>query len=476
MKLMDLTDGFWFETNLDLETEIADICFDSREVTENCAFFCLKGSAGDGHEYIPAAKKAGSAVFFVEDRKYYGENCVLVKDAHDAISRAAGNFWGNPARKMKLIGVTGTNGKTSVTYILKQLLDGAGFKSGLIGTVSSVIGEKEVASGYTTPPPMALHKLFYDMHKAGCEYVVMEVSSHSLDQKRVGGLLFEIGIFTNLTQDHLDYHKTMENYLAAKAKLFSNSKLAILNYDDEACENITAPKILTYSAKSDYADFTAKDIKFGPGGVSYILSAKYLIEKISVPIPGMFSVYNSLAAAAAAITLGVPAEQVSKTLETAHGVKGRIEVVPANENFTVLIDYAHTPDGLYNVLGTVKGYAPGRLVVLFGCGGDRDKGKRPIMGKTAADLADFVIVTSDNPRTEPPDEIIKEIVAGMEDSKTPRIVIEDRKKAIEYAINNAKENDTIVLAGKGHETYQILKDGKIHFDEREIVAEILKNR
>ncbi|MBQ8793824.1 MAG: UDP-N-acetylmuramoyl-L-alanyl-D-glutamate--2,6-diaminopimelate ligase, partial [Clostridia bacterium] len=351
----------------------------------------------------------------------------------------------------------------------------AGYKVGLVGTIQNMICDEIVPTENTTPNAYDLNSLFADMRDKGCEYVIMEVSSHALDQCRVYNLDFEVAMFTNLTQDHLDYHITMENYLEAKKKLFKMCKIAVINSDDEYAERIMEGldcKIVTYSA-TDHSTYSAKAIKYKPTGVDYEFVGDHDLCHIKVNTGGKFTVYNSLCAATCAVELGFPIKLAASAIAELNGVKGRAEVVPTDRDFTVIIDYAHTPDGLKNILTTFRECEKNRLTVLFGCGGDRDKTKRPIMGSVAARYADFVIVTSDNPRSENPSEIIEDILVGMDGTITPYKVIENRKEAIKYAVETARKDDIIVLAGKGHETYQILNDGTIHFDEREIVAEAL---
>jgi UDP-N-acetylmuramoyl-L-alanyl-D-glutamate--2,6-diaminopimelate ligase len=376
---------------------------------------------------------------------------------------------------MMLIGVTGTNGKTTITNIIKHILESCGHKTGLIGTICNMSGKRELPAHYTTPEPLELQGILNEMANDGCEYCVMEVSSHALAQKRVAGLSFIAGVFTNLTQDHLDFHKTMENYLKAKQKLFEVSSVGIINLDDPYAATIikeAACKTVTYGL-TESADFSAASIEYRTDGISYTLRGD-ISCRVNACLPGGFSVYNTLAALACAVTIGIPAKDAVSALETFSGVRGRIEVVPTGRNFTVILDYAHTPDGLEKILCAVKGFAQGRVVALFGCGGDRDKGKRPKMGAIAAQNADFLVVTSDNPRSEEPEAIINDILEGLKGFETPYIVKTNRREAIKYAIFNAKKDDVIVLAGKGHEDYQILSTGRIHFDEHEVVAEILE--
>ncbi len=455
--------------------EICGVTADSRNVNKGDAFICIKGAVFDGHSAAVAAEEAGAAVIIAE-RDTGAKNQIIVPDTREALAVMSANYFGNPAKDLKIIGVTGTNGKTSVTYMLKQVLEFCGHKVGLIGTIHNLIGDRVVPTENTTPGAYELNSLFSQMRDEGCEYVVMEISSHSLDQKRVFGIEFDAAIFTNLTQDHLDYHITMDNYFAAKEKLFGMTKTAVINFDDEygrrLCDGATAKKV-TYSLLSDNSTYTAKDISYRPDGVAYSFVGFNTIQRIKVAIGGKFTVYNSMAAICVLLELGFSLPVIAEAMAQISGIKGRAEVVPTDKDFTVIIDYAHTPDGLVNILRSFKYFKESRLVVLFGCGGDRDKTKRAIMGKVATQYADYVIVTSDNPRSEEPMSIINDILEGMSGSKTPYKVIENRQEAIKFAIKNAKSRDIIVLAGKGHETYQILKDGKIDLDERKIVAEAL---
>lgn len=455
--------------------EISGLSQDSRNVKKGDAFVCIKGANFDGHSAAIMAEELGAALIIAE-KDTGAKNQIIVKDTREALAEMSSNYFGNPSKKLKIIGVTGTNGKTSVTYMLKQVLEFFGYKVGLIGTIHNLICNEEIATINTTPGAYELNSLFAKMVEAGCEYAVMEVSSHALDQKRVFGIEFEAAVFTNLTQDHLDYHITMDKYFEAKSKLFSMAKKAILNFDDSyterLLEKINAEKI-TYSLLSNNSTYSAKDISYRPDGVSYTFVGFNAIQKFNISIGGKFTVYNTMAAICVLKELGFELSEISKAMEQMSGIKGRAEVVPTGKDFTVIIDYAHTPDGLINILRSFKVFKESRLVVLFGCGGDRDKTKRAIMGKAASQYADYVIITSDNPRSEEPMSIIKDIEEGIRDTKTPYKVIENRVEAINFAIKNAKSRDIIVLAGKGHETYQILKDGKIDLDERVIVAEAL---
>ncbi len=459
------------------DLDVAHITCNSKKAGKNSAFVCIDGATVDGHKFAGDAIQNGASVIICE--KDLGiSNQIIVDDTHRAFAKMCANFFGNPAKKLKLVGVTGTNGKTSVTYMLKSVLETAGYKVGVIGTIQNMIGDTVVDSHNTTPGPFELNEMFSKMVECGCQYAVMEVSSHALHQDRVYGLEFEAAIFTNLTRDHLDYHKTMDNYLLAKKKLFTMCKTAIINSSDQYAEQLLQGltcRVVTYS-DNDNSTFSAKGINYRPDGVSYELVGNNFINHISVNTGGKFTVFNSMAVAVTALELGIDIDDITKGIESLQGIKGRAEVVPTNRDFTVIIDYAHTPDGLKNILSTFKECPKNRLIVLFGCGGDRDKTKRPLMGDIAVRNADYVIVTSDNPRTEDPDMIIKDILEGTKGSFVPVKVIENRVEAIKYAVSIAQKDDIIVLAGKGHETYQILKTGTIHLDEREVVAEALRNK
>ena len=453
---------------------IRGVTSDSRKVEKDFVFVCIKGTVSDGHDYAAAAYEKGAAVI-VAERDLGIDRQVIVPDTHAVYSRLCAKWFGEPARSLKLVGVTGTNGKTSVTYMLKAILEAQGEKVGLIGTIQNMIDQETIPAKNTTPDAYELNSLFALMRDKGCGYAIMEVSSHALDQRRVNELEFETAIFTNLTQDHLDYHITMENYLEAKKRLFTMCKTAVVNVDDEYAPRLMDGLLcntVTYST-GDFSDYCAKGINYRPASVDYELLSNNGIKHVKVNTGGKFTVYNSMAAIVAAKTLGISVESSAEALAELRGVKGRAEVVPCDRDFTIIIDYAHTPDGLKNILSTFKECPKNRLIVLFGCGGDRDRTKRPIMGSIAVRNADFVIVTSDNPRTEEPSAIIEDIIEGINGTRTPYKVIENRIEAIKYAVTIAQKDDIIVLAGKGHETYQILKEGTIHLDEREVVAETL---
>ena len=457
------------------ETEITGITCDSRQIKPGYAFVCIKGTKSDGHDYAEAAVKSGAAAIICErDLKL---DCQVITDnTHAAYADMCAAWFGNPADSLRLFGVTGTNGKTSVTYMLKKIFEKAGYKVGLIGTIQNMIGDEVIAAHNTTPNAYELNSLFALMKAKGCAVVIMEVSSHALDQLRVYRLNFEVAMFTNLTQDHLDYHITMENYLEAKKKLFKMCRTAVINSDDSYAQKLMEGldcKTVTYSTGND-STYSAKGINYRPASVEYEFVSDTEICHIKVATGGKFTVYNSLCAAVCAVEAGIPVKVAAEALSELNGVKGRAESVPTGRDFTIIIDYAHTPDGLKNILSTFRECKKNRLIVVFGCGGDRDKTKRPIMGSIAEHFADYVIVTSDNPRTEDPGEIIKDILAGMKNSAVPVKVIENRTEAIKFAVSIAEKDDIIVLAGKGHETYQILGTGTIHLDEREIVAEALE--
>ncbi len=455
--------------------EIKGITCDSRKVEQGFAFVCISGALQDGHNYAKMAEEKGASIV-ISERKTGVANEIIVPDTHESYANMCAAWFGFPANNLKLIGVTGTNGKTSVTYMLKNILEQAGHKVGLIGTIQNMIGDETIETKNTTPDAYELNRLFSLMNKKGCSYAVMEVSSHALDQKRVCNLCFEVAIFTNLTQDHLDYHITMDNYLQAKKKLFKMCKKAIINADDKYSSALIDGldcEVITYSLGNN-ATYSAKAVTYYPTSVEYKLVSDSILNHIKFNTGGKFSVYNSMCAAITAVELGLSIEKTTQAIGNMIGIRGRAESVPTNKDFSIIIDYAHTPDGLKNILSTFQDCKKNRVIALFGCGGDRDKSKRAIMGNIAARYADYVVVTSDNPRSEEPMDIINDILKGTEGIKTPLKVIENRAEAIRYAISIAKPDDIIVLAGKGHETYQILRDGTIHLDEREIVFDALQ--
>ncbi len=464
------------EMSADPETEIGDIRYDSRAVGQGDLFVAVEGYQSDGHRFIPMAAERGAAAVLCQKKPETDVPYILTPNSRRALALASAAFFGYPAEQLVMIGVTGTNGKTTSTTLIKHMLETCtGKKVGLIGTIANLIGDEVVETARTTPESYELQKLLRRMADAGCEYAVMEVSSHALVLDRVAGIRFRAGLFTNLTQDHLDFHKTMKDYAAAKSLLFTVSDAAAINVDD-----IWAPymgqsadcPVLGFSAKERGADLSASDIRYAADGVSFTAHCGSESVPVVLGIPGQFTVSNALTVLAAGILLDLPLSEAAASLGTAQGVKGRVEVVPTPEDYTVVIDYAHTPDALEKVLKTMKAVAKGRVVAVFGCGGDRDATKRPIMGRIAAENADFTVVTSDNPRSEQPEAIIADIVAGMPED-APKQVICDRREAIFWALAHHEPEDVIVLAGKGHETYQEIRGVKNHMDEREIVADYL---
>ncbi len=475
MDLFTLLKGAGYDSAGIANAEVTLVTENSKKVTPGSVFVCVKGARFDGHD-VAADVVAAGAVLVVAERDTGVPNQLIVNDSREAFSLLSASFFGNPSKKLRLVGITGTNGKTTTCFLLKSVFEALGHKTGLIGTVKNIVGDKEYPATLTTPDPFELNSLFAEMVEAGCEFCVMEVSSQALAQQRVAGLHYEVAAFTNLTQDHLDYHGTFENYIAAKRKLFENCDNAVVNCDDEAYKAMiegTGCNVITCSARKDSADYSAKNIEHKPGGVSYVLVGIGKLERIKMRIPGGFTVYNSMTAAVCAIQLGLSFSEVAGALSQAAGVPGRIEVVPTDTDYTVIIDYAHSPDGLQNILAALRKIAQGRIITVFGCGGDRDRTKRPQMGKIAADMSDFVIVTSDNPRTEDPAAIVAEVAEGTKGARIPVVEIVDRTQAIEFALNEAEKDDIILLAGKGHETYQILGTEKIHYDEREVVRNLL---
>ncbi len=460
--------------------EITGLAFDSRAVKPGNLFVCISGFQTDGHQFAKGAVEKGAiAVVAERDLGDVGVTCIQVKNSRLALAQLAAAFYGHPDRKFCLIGITGTNGKTTTSYLIKSVLEAMGKKVGLIGTNQNMIGTEVIPTHHTTPDSLELMRLFAMMADKGAEYVVMEVSSHSLVLDRVAACSFDVGGFTNITQDHLDFHNTMEEYLAAKSILFRLAKSGAVNLDDAASgyllNHATCDTMLTYGIDAE-ADMRASQVELKENGVKFNLSYQGKDYDVELGIPGKFSVYNAMTALSCLAAAGISMEDAVKYLRVARGVKGRVEMVETGRNYSVIIDYAHTPDGLLNVISTIRGFAKGRILVVFGCGGDRDRSKRPEMGKIAAELADLAIVTSDNPRSENPDAIIADILEGVKEAKGEYVVVPNRFDAIEYALDHAEKDDVVLLAGKGHETYQILADRTISFDEREIVHKLLHNQ
>ena len=462
----------------DPETEIRNVRYDSRAVEPGDLFVAVPGFKADGHRFIPMVREKGAAAVLCS-RKPDGVEIpyILVDDSRRGLALVSAAYFGHPAQKLKMIGVTGTDGKTTSTMLMKQMLeDCLQEKIGLIGTIANWIGDVECPTERTTPESYEIQKLLSRMVEAGCTHCLMEVSSHALALDRVAGMEFEAGVFTNLTQDHLDFHETMENYAQAKSGLFSICRRGAINVDDPWSDYmLTRAKcpVVRYSGKGKDAELTAENVVLSADGVAFTARWKNEAADVKLAIPGAFSVENALTVLAVGLMLDVPLARAAEALGRCTGVKGRVEVIPTPGDYTMIIDYAHTPDALEKVLQTMRTASRGRLVVLFGCGGDRDETKRPIMGRIAAENADLAIVTNDNPRTEDPEAIIADIVAGMPEG-APVKVIPDRRKAIAWAMENHEPGDVIVLAGKGHETYQEIHGVKYPMDEREIVAEYIQ--
>ena len=478
MKLKKLLEGIEIiESTADMELDIASVAYDSRKVERGGLFVAISGFASDGNRFIPMAMEKGAAVIVTAKKPELDVPYVLVPSDRLALALIGCNFYSHPARSMTMIGVTGTNGKTSVTLLLKQVIEKVlGAKVGLIGTMENRIGDLVIPTERTTPESFELQGLFAQMRDAGCKYVVMEVSSHAIALERIGGVRFDVAAFTNLTEDHLDFHKTMENYCDTKAELFNRCDKAVLNCDDSWFERISQNvkcDMLTTSVKGS-GSLNARDLLLRADGIAFTAEMGTEHASVSLQIPGRFTVYNAITVLGIASQLGISLQTAASALATAEGVRGRVEVVPTpGKPYTVLLDYAHTPDGLENVLTSVRDFCKGNLIVVFGCGGDRDPIKRPIMGHIGVSLADFAVITSDNPRNEDPMTIISDILKGVEDTDGEYIVIENRRKAIQYAMDKAGKNDIIILAGKGHETYQEIRGVKHHLDEREEVTAYL---
>lgn len=471
MKLHTLLEGI-------LKTEIPDINVvnitdNSKKIEPGTLFVCVCGNTFDGHDYAKKAIELG-AVCIISEKDLGLEQQIIVDNSRETYGELCASWFNHPERRLKLIGVTGTNGKTTITTLMKDILTRGGHKVGLIGTIQNEIGSEIVHTENTTPMAFQFMELLDKMVKFGCDCAVMEVSSFSLVQYRICTAYFKIAIFTNLTPEHLDYHKSMESYYEAKKMLFSRCDLAIINTDEygkRLLKEINCEKF-SYGIKDEY--FHGEDVELLPNKLSY----NFCMEREKIPVTmnlvGMFNVQNSIAAIAACVKLGMPLKRVVDLASECQGVKGRCEVIPTDRDFSIICDYAHTPDALENILSTVRGITKGRLISVFGCGGNRDSAKRPLMGAISAKYADVSIITSDNPRDEDPEKIIADIVSGV-NSSAETISVVDRKNAIAYAIKEAKPKDVIVLAGKGHEDYQVLANNEhISFDERVIVKEILE--
>lgn len=475
---------------------VSGISYDSRRVKPGDVFVAVGGFVTDGHEFVGDAVSNGAAAVVLEKEVPVpeGVTAVVVPDTRGALGLLAASFYGHPSKRLRMIGVTGTNGKTTTTYMVRQILNEAGYRVGLIGTVQNFIDDVAYPVTRTTPESLDLQELLSRMEKAGVTHVVMEVSSHGLELKRTNGCEFDVGAFTNLSRDHLDFHDDVESYLEAKCKLFTGlsstyymrpkegPKGAVVNVDDPSSERVrscSGVPILGYGT-GEGADLRATDIRVLASGTTYtaaLPSGKRI--QISMPLAGRFNVYNSLAALGVALIEGIPEEAIVRAFHRLDRIPGRFERVEAGQSFSVVVDYAHTPDGLEKVLLTAREVAGDRVIVVFGCGGDRDKGKRPVMGRIAGELADFVVLTSDNPRGEEPESIISEIERGLRQAKAgtaPYHVEPDRRAAIEYAVGMARDGDLVLIAGKGHESYQVFRDEKVPFDDREVATEAIRRR
>ncbi len=462
----------------DGNTEITALSMDSRqEIGKGTLFFCVSGLHMDAHNFAPDVVKRGASALIVERKLDVDCPQIVVENVRHAMSYIASAFHGNPSSKLKMLGITGTKGKTTTSFLLKSILEKAGFKVGLIGTVCTLIGDKQKDAGKTTPDPIEFQELLHEMVDEGVNYVVMEVSAHALHMHRIAGVDFEAAAFTNLSVDHLDYFKTMENYLEAKLLIKEQCKMLFINCDDERVISRAQEKgidFVRFGIRAQ-ADIYAREIEFTESGLSFTLCYhKRKKAEINMNMTGIFNVYNALTAASIAECIGIDIAPIKAGLEAVKAVPGRIELLDTKTPYRVILDYAHSPDALENILNAVRPTTKGRLICLFGCGGGRDQTKRPIMGEISGRLADLSIITSDNPRNEEPNTIIQSIVEGIEQTSGEYVVIENRREAIRYALSIANEADAVVLAGKGHETYQEINGVKHPFDEKVIVQELLE--
>ncbi|MDF2644942.1 MAG: murE2 [Paenibacillus sp.] len=493
MKLQELASALLItHIHGDAETEITGIEADSRKIKAGDLFLCIPGLTADGHDYAPKAIALGASALVTERVLDLPIPQLVVKDARYAMAALSAHFYGYPSKELKLIGITGTNGKTTSTYLIEKILRDQGFTTGLMGTIQMKIGDTYTEMERTTLEAVDLQRSFRQMREQKTDYCIMEVSSHALELGRVKGIHFRSGIFTNLTQDHLDYHKTMDAYAAAKGLLFSRlgngfsadlkeRQYAILNADDAASHTfskLTAAQIITYGIENE-CDVRAANIRITAQGTEFKLISFAGEAFFRMKLVGKFNVYNALGSIAAALAEGIPLEAIRHSLEDITVVDGRMEVVNEGQDYLVLVDYAHTPDGLENALSTIRDFAEGKVITVFGCGGDRDRTKRPLMGKVTAKYSDYLYVTSDNPRTENPDAILADIVPGLKEVNYPREqyeLIADRKKAIQKAIEGAGPKDVILIAGKGHETYQDVMGVKHDFDDRLVAKAAIRGR
>ncbi|HEX3036828.1 MAG TPA: UDP-N-acetylmuramoyl-L-alanyl-D-glutamate--2,6-diaminopimelate ligase [Thermodesulfobacteriota bacterium] len=492
MNLKDLVKGIEVKQSLgSMDVVISSISYDSKEVRDGFLFAAIKGEKTDGHKYIQSAVKNGARALLVEkmpETAFENASVIQVDDTKCALARISANFFNHPTKELTLVGVTGTNGKTTVTYLLESIWQEEGKKTGVIGTVQYRFGGNRIPSAMTTPESLDLMKLFRTMREQGTEYVAMEVSSHALDRKRTLGCQFDTAVFTNITQDHLDYHETMENYFGSKKKLFSEvlgksekkAKFSILNFDDPYGVEISkhaAGRVVSYSITSKDTAVHPEKYEITPQGILAVLNTAWGKVEVNSKLFGKHNLYNILAASTTALCLGSGISAVEKGVSRLASVPGRLDRVENPFGITVLVDYAHTPDALKNVLMAVKPFTRRNLILVFGCGGDRDPIKRPIMGRIGRELADILIVTSDNPRTEDPESIIDQIEKGVFEISSDEksyFRISDRREAIRKAIQVASPGDTLLIAGKGHENYQILGKEKLPFDDKEVAGSILR--
>src|SRR5690554_1210393 len=468
-----------------ISNNIKDIVYDSRQAKEGSLFICIKGFKFNGHDFINCAVNNGAVAVLIEEEtaEYKKEiTYIQVKDTRKVMGELAAAFYDYPHKRLKLIGVTGTNGKTTTTYLIKTILDKAGYKTGLIGTIKNIIGEKTLPATRTTPESLDLYELFARMVDEGVSHVVMEVSSHALDLNRVEGIRFQIAVFTNISQDHLDYHESFQNYLQTKSRLFasvSEDGFAVVNIDDNAAKAMikaSRGQVLCYGI-NNLADIQAEEILLAANGVSFCVRGKREFN-INLKLTGFFNIYNSLAAISCALALGIDNPTIKTRLDSLYRVEGRFKLVNEGQDFTIIVDYAHTPDGMQNLQQTAREFVDGRIIVVFGCGGDRDRGKRPLMEQVSARYGDISVLTSDNPRSEEPLSILKDIEAGIKEinEDTAYEVMPDRREAIIFAVNKARRNDMVIILGKGHENYQIFKDKTLSFDDRDVAREAIRKR
>lgn len=466
------------ETRGDMLTDVASLIIDSREKTANGLFFCISGARFDAHDYAAQAVDNGCTALVVERFLELSVPQIQAENVRSAMAYIASAFYGHPERELRMVGMSGTKGKTTSSFLMKSILEKAGFKTGLIGTTGNMIGDKHIKSNLTTPDPIDLHRCLRQMADEGVEAVSMEVSAHAIAMHRLDGVTFEAACYTNLSQDHLDYFGTMENYFETKKSFFMHGAVlnAALNADDETSDRILDDipiPYLSYGISSE-ADVFARDIEISEDGVSFSIFLRGVEEmSVKMHLTGMFNVYNALAAASLAMIMGIDREAIREGLESVKNVPGRVEMLDTHTPYKVILDYSHSPDALKNILKAVRAFTRSRLIVLFGCGGDRDHGKRPLMGEIGGKLADFCILTSDNPRTEDPNTILASIESGIKKTDGQYIIIENRREAIRYALEMGREGDVLILAGKGHETYQDIMGVKRPFDEKVVVRELL---